>query len=202
MLDPARFDPLLETVHRFFMNKVSSTSDADDCTQQTFERLLDRDTAGDIANLEAFAYGIARNVLHEYWRAQARLLRNEDVGELSIAQMGAGVSTIINLQQWQQLLYDALRTLRLDHQIVLELHYWENKKYDEIAELIGVPAGTVATWLRRGRKALSERLEVVAAQEGGKHLDPQELERCLERLRNPADDDGSSGPTGATYPPP
>lgn len=172
MNDVSTLEPLVGPVHRFFMNKVGSPVDADDCTQQTFERLLSRDPSREVSDLEAFAFGVARNVLYEYWRAQTRRRQTEDIEELSIAQMGAGVSTIVNLSQRQQLVCDALRSLRLVHQTALELYYWEGKTYDQIAEIVKKPSGTVASWIRRGKEELGKRLRTVA---------PDELDRQLRR---------------------
>lgn len=169
-------------VLRFFLNKVANPSDADDCTQQTFERMLARAEHERVHNPGALLLGIARNVLHEYWRALARRRQTEDIGELSIAQMGPGMSTIVNVEQWKRLMYDALRTLRLDHQTVLELYYWEGKKYREIAEVLEVPIGTVSSWLLQGKTRLYEQLRATAERDGTKPIEREELERRLTKL--------------------
>jgi RNA polymerase sigma-70 factor (ECF subfamily) len=38
------------------------------------------------------------------------------------------------------------------------LHYFEERSYQEIAEILQVPLGTVGTYLHRGRNALREAL--------------------------------------------
>jgi RNA polymerase sigma-70 factor (ECF subfamily) len=40
----------------------------------------------------------------------------------------------------------------------LELFHLEGKTYPEIATILDVPLGTVATWISRGRKAIAETL--------------------------------------------
>ena len=41
----------------------------------------------------------------------------------------------------------------------LELFHLDGLGYQQIAERLGVPLGTVATWVTRGRRALAEALE-------------------------------------------
>ena len=40
---------------------------------------------------------------------------------------------------------------------VVHLHYWMDQSIDEIGETLGVPAGTVKSYLSRARQRLRER---------------------------------------------
>lgn len=42
------------------------------------------------------------------------------------------------------------------HQQALRLYYLEEKSYEEVARLLGIPMGTVKVYLHRGRKQLAE----------------------------------------------
>lgn len=53
----------------------------------------------------------------------------------------------------------ALGELDEDHRRVIALRELEGMSYDEIAEALGVPRGTVESRLHRARKALAEKLE-------------------------------------------
>ena len=61
----------------------------------------------------------------------------------------------------------ALAELRPDHAEVLVLRFQEGMAYDEIAEVMGLPLGTVKTHLHRARKALAARLEELGVYERG-----------------------------------
>jgi RNA polymerase sigma-70 factor (ECF subfamily) len=52
----------------------------------------------------------------------------------------------------------ALDDLRVDYRTVFVLFHEHGQAYDEIAEVIGRPVGTVKTWLHRARLELLDRL--------------------------------------------
>ena len=60
------------------------------------------------------------------------------------------------------LLARALRSIPLDLQVALELHYWEELSGPELAAVLEIPEGTVRSRLRRGRELLAERLQAFA----------------------------------------
>ena len=52
----------------------------------------------------------------------------------------------------------ALDGLRAEYRGVLRIAYFEGKSQSEIAELLGVPLGSVKTWMRRGLEELRQRM--------------------------------------------
>ncbi|HEY0163587.1 MAG TPA: sigma-70 family RNA polymerase sigma factor [Edaphobacter sp.] len=50
---------------------------------------------------------------------------------------------------------------------VLVLYHQEERSYEQIAEALGMPIGTIRTHLHRGRKKLRERLQTQAERERG-----------------------------------
>jgi RNA polymerase sigma-70 factor, ECF subfamily len=53
----------------------------------------------------------------------------------------------------------ALGELRADYRTAIVLCHVEGRPYEEIAEIMDVPLGTVKTYIHRGRKELMQRLE-------------------------------------------
>jgi len=166
------YDQHAEQIGRFFTNKVSAPWDIEDLMHRTFEQLFRRLQREPIRDPEPFLYGIAKNVLFEYWRGVSRHQYDVDIGMQSIADMSSGVSTLIAEGEQQASVLEALRTLRLDYQIVVELHYWEQKSYREIAVSRGISVGTVGTWLRRAKDLLRAELERSVAVISTEPLDP------------------------------
>ena len=54
---------------------------------------------------------------------------------------------------------EALRRLPVRHRQALVLHYLLDMPTREVGEALGVPAGTVKSWLARGRRSLGAQLE-------------------------------------------
>lgn len=52
----------------------------------------------------------------------------------------------------------ALIGLRPDYRLVFVLFHEQNLSYDEIAQAVARPVGTVKTWLHRARAELAEHL--------------------------------------------
>jgi RNA polymerase sigma-70 factor, ECF subfamily len=53
---------------------------------------------------------------------------------------------------------------------VLLLHVWEGLSYDDVADALGVPVGTVRSRLNRARRHLRE-LTTAHGEEDGEHTD-------------------------------
>jgi len=61
----------------------------------------------------------------------------------------------LELKLQRQKLDTCLQALPLDYRAVLTLYYMEERSYQEISDILRIPAGTVATRLSRGKKALA-----------------------------------------------
>lgn len=55
-------------------------------------------------------------------------------------------------------LHQAVKKLSLKYQTVISLYYWQDQTYEEIAEIMQIPIGTVRTWLKRAKEQLKEEL--------------------------------------------
>lgn len=157
------FERYAQQVLQYFVNKVGAPADAGDLAQETFIRCFQRLRRGDVVHPRAFLFGVANFVLREYWNARARDRREDfDPGTCSVVEMGAtktSVTSVMARQQGQRRMLDAMRRLRLDYQNVLELRYWHDLKYSEIAEILGENEKTVGVWIRRAKHDLRRILE-------------------------------------------
>jgi RNA polymerase sigma-70 factor (ECF subfamily) len=146
---------------RFFKNKVGD--ECYDLIQQTMLKCLEsHHRLSDGEKFSAFLLGIARNVLLHHLRARARKHDKLDFGVTSIADLIEGNTTVIARRQRDRLLLEALRQLAVDEQVLLELYYWEDMTARELAELHGVPEGTIRTRLRAARQRLERSMPKVA----------------------------------------
>ena len=155
----------LPRVRRFFAYKVTARSDAEDLVGKTLEvcaKTLGR--ARPDAPFTTFLFAVARNVLRDYIKARSRRANKEvdDIDVLALADLGPSPSVVVAEREEQRLLLEALRSIPLNYQIVLELAYFEGMSRSEIAQLLDRPQGTVASQLRLGRTRLDQSLMALA----------------------------------------
>ena len=121
----------IDRVTRFFMTKAAG--EVEELTQRTFLRLLEvKDRYANTGTFRAFTLGVARMVLLEFYRSRARDAR-VDFGVSSIARLTTTPSVKIAKKDERAMVVAAMQQLSVDHQIVLELHYWEGLSVAEVA---------------------------------------------------------------------
>lgn len=184
------FEHYAERVLQFFVNKVQGSSDANDLAQETFIRVFERLRRNDIRNPRAFLFGVAAMVLKEHWKAKLRRPTAFDPGTCSVVDMGGAKTSLCSLmarRQGHRRMLDAMRQLRLDYQNVLELRYWHELKYDEIAEILDCNDKTVGVWLLRAKQDLREILEREGPMaDPSEPFEPHALEQWLRSAGEPA----------------
>jgi RNA polymerase sigma-70 factor, ECF subfamily len=109
---------------------------------------------------DAFVRRVAFNLAKNQWRRVRRtLLRSSPPDRPSEAPDTSA----------HQDLVAALKTLSRHEREAIVLHYLADRPIEEIALQMKVPAGTVKSWLSRGRARLGERLSVDEPEEMTKH---------------------------------
>jgi len=162
-------------VERFFLNKVAAEH-VGDLVQESFVACVEgRDRVSDGARFRGYLLTIAYRVFCRYLRGKYRSEAVLDLDAISVAEVGASPSSVVARAREQRLLLEGLRLIPINYQVVLELHYWEHLTTTEIAQIIGVPPGTVRSRLQRARDALSAAMARVARS-------PDLLESTLTRL--------------------
>ena len=176
------FGRYYDAVSRFFGNKL--TRDRADLVQTTFSTCLEKvEGLENAASFRSFLFGIARFELLHYYRRKSQREVPFDADSVSAYDVDPSPSLVIAKHQEQRLLLEALRHIPLELQIVLELTYWEKLTTAEMADLLGIPEGTVKSRVRRARQKLDEQLSRLA--ESSTHLESttSDLEGWAEKLR-------------------
>jgi RNA polymerase sigma-70 factor (ECF subfamily) len=132
---------------------TSDVTEAQDVVQEAFVRALARPTAlADVENPEAWLRTVAINVVRRRWRRRkvldTILLRDRPVQQLVAPEPGPEHT---DLRQ-------ALASLPQQFREVVVLHYLADMGVEEVAEVLGIPTGTVKSRLSRARAALATRL--------------------------------------------
>lgn len=175
------FERYFDAVCRFFANKVHHQ--IDDLIQKTFLGCVEgRDRFQKQASFRTYLFAVANNVLRAHFR-ERRPGSEFDPSESSVDDFTPSASTIFALQQEQRLLLEALRRIPLDHQLVLELYYWEELAAPELAQVLGIPEGTVRSRLRRAKEALADKMASLSKSPELLRTTLSNLEKWVRSLR-------------------
>lgn len=181
----------LASVARFFGNKVARIDDRSDLVARTFEIVARKlgDFRGE-SSFRAYVLGIARNVLRDYLKAMRRQPLATPLEESSLVELTRSPSVRLAEAEERRLLLVALRSIPLHAQIVLELSLFEELGRAEIAQVLGVSPGTVASRIRRGRAELERRLQALARGETELQTTLDSLTAWRIRIRDALDEAG------------
>jgi RNA polymerase sigma-70 factor (ECF subfamily) len=150
----ARYGDVVAMLHAY----VGDAGEAQDLAQESFCRAWQR--WGKVSRYEdpmAWIRRVAMNLANSRWRrlrvARTYLRREQltDVPELGPEHVA---------------LVTALRQVPADQRRAMVLHYLVDLPVAEVAHEMGVAAGTVKSWLHRGRTALAAQLADAAEEVG------------------------------------
>jgi RNA polymerase sigma-70 factor (ECF subfamily) len=153
-----------DLVHGYIRKRVGDSL-ADDLASQTFLIAFDRRASYDRtrANARPWLLGIATNLIHGKRRQERRQLRaygragaEPDVNPLE------GVEARADAERMRPRLAAVLAALPGDEVDALLLLAWAELSYEEIAEALDLPIGTVKSRLSRARRRVRELLPPAA----------------------------------------
>jgi RNA polymerase sigma-70 factor (ECF subfamily) len=149
-------DELLGTL--FYL--VGNLEDARDALQETFIKCWrHRREIGQIQNLRAWIFRVAlntgRDVRQTAWRRKRRQLAGEE--DMIDATVDSPAAIVARSEQIDRL-REAIRELRPEEQEVFLLRQNGDLTYEQIAEVIGIPTGTVKTRMRLALSKLRKAL--------------------------------------------
>lgn len=165
-VDKARQDPeaFAELVHRYqeriyhlTYRMIGKADDAEDLTQETFVRCYS--ALGSFrmgARFAPWLYRIAVNLCLNYRQRRRWPLPLPESPEAG-PQQPSLEDTVLQREREREV-QRALRHLPEVYRAVLILRHYQGLSYEEIAEALGVPLGTVKTRLFRAREMLLARL--------------------------------------------
>ncbi len=113
------------------------------------------------ADARPWLFGIVSNLLARHRRAEARRLRAfaRAAERPSSEETLDGVDARVDARALSGALAAGLAALAAGERDVLLLYAWAELSYEQIAEALGIPTGTVRSRLHRARGTLRERLE-------------------------------------------
>jgi RNA polymerase sigma-70 factor, ECF subfamily len=153
--------PAVNFIYRFIRDRAL----AEDLAQEGFLRVYQRlNTYDPQRKFSSWFFQVLRNITIDYLRVNrvrtASLDELEDEGHRGAAADRESVSPEQAAQQGELAfaMEGALSRIRPEYREVVVLRYQEGFTHPEIAEILGLPSGTVKTYLHRARKELAEIL--------------------------------------------
>jgi RNA polymerase sigma-70 factor (ECF subfamily) len=146
-------------VYRISVAILGDEADARDATQDTFihawTRMASvRDPAKFDAWLQRVAVNAARMIHRSRRRRSVREIADSRAGrDASRSPMTAGLDDAGVLDA-------ALRRLEIDQRTILVLHHLEGRSVEALADILGIPTGTVKSRLHAARGALQVAIDL------------------------------------------
>lgn len=166
--------PWLNDVARFAMSLARDQADADDLVQETFLRAYRSwNTFIPGSDCRRWLFTICRNVFLRTREVERRTVALEDpeLESLAAARLHAQAldsehaEHLASVDLWTGI-DEALRALPEPFRSAVILVDIHDQSYDDAANILGVPIGTVRSRLFRGRRLLQESLVVYARDAG------------------------------------
>jgi RNA polymerase sigma-70 factor (ECF subfamily) len=152
----ARLRRMVETHHdplwRFMRRLGVDARDLDDAMQEVVVVAASRLESIPASSEKAFLFGTALRIAAEWRRFRERRREDDDAGLSDHEAPVLEADALVDQARARTMLDDVLRTMPLDLRAVFTLYEIEELTMSEIAELLQLPSGTVASRLRRGRE--------------------------------------------------
>ncbi len=164
--------PLVRAVAAAVLRLGRSHPDVEDCTNETLRRALEgRGRLRPGEPVRPWLLGIARHVALDAQRARQRDLRlvvrsDDPEGDAPldrVADSSPGADERLSRARELARVRSAMATLPEEQRQALELFHVEGLAYREISQRLGVPIGTVCTWISRARRAVAAALDTEGA---------------------------------------
>lgn len=186
--------PFIDQLYAAAMRMTRNPSDAQDLVQETFVKAFAAFKQFEQGtNLKAWLYRILTNTFINTYRKKQREPYQGTIDELEDWQLGGAESTTAMASRSAEAeaidhlpdsaVKDALQSIPEDFRLAVYFADVEGFSYQEIAEIMKTPIGTVMSRLHRGRRLLRELLTSYAIEQG---LDAgQEAQRVTQAQNEP-----------------
>ncbi|NCO10605.1 RNA polymerase sigma factor [Candidatus Saccharibacteria bacterium] len=149
----ARYEAKL---HRYVVYLIHNNATANDVVQDTFIKAYQ--------NLQGFngkykfsswIYRIAHNEAMNAVK-KMRHITDDDINELPDVTYSQGIEELMDEEALRGRVRACLNGLEPKYREVIQLVYFERMKYEEVSDILHVPASTIGVWLSRAKKLLKE----------------------------------------------
>jgi len=155
-------------VHKMIYHMVHDHALAEDLTQETFVKLLDElDKYRPELKLSSWIFKIANNIAIDHFRLERlETVPLDDAPDDSTPRKVRGGATPITVlsdstpeaRALGPAIHEAIAQLKEQYRQCVMLRDIEGRSYEDIAEILNLPVGTVASYIHRARALLKGKL--------------------------------------------
>jgi RNA polymerase sigma-70 factor (ECF subfamily) len=152
-------------VYGFMLKRTENETDSEDITIETFSKAFDKiATYNPEFQFNTWLIAIAKNVHIDMLRKKKSTLfveitDEEDQQAYNIADSSPSAEDELITEQNLSRLLQFIKELKPHYQEVIQLRYFQEMSYQEIAEQLGEPLSNVKIKLLRAKKLLAEIIE-------------------------------------------
>lgn len=149
------------------LQMLGNRDDAMDVTQEAMLRFFTTlDSFDSERRVQPWLFTIVRNQVRDLWRRRRPDDSAPDADSLTsqLVSPAASPEADFRRQQLREEVWRALATLSSEKREIIVLRDFHDLAYNDIAQVLGIPIGTVMSRLHGARRQLRARLE-----EGGRH---------------------------------
>ncbi len=148
-----------DRLHAVSHRILRDTDLAEDATQQALLTIWrDLPKLRDPARFDAWSYRLLVRACYAEGSRARRSVPNLRLLPADQPELTEGLGSVVDRDQLER----GFRRLSIDHRAVVVLHHYLDLPLDEIAEVLGVPAGTVRSRLHHAMRGLRAALEADA----------------------------------------
>ncbi len=152
-------DQWKQPIARLCYKMTFSWDEAEDLTQDIFLRLFkNRLRYKETAKFSTFIWQVTINRCRDYLKSREYQQRQN---QTTLIDQPHATTVDHRWNEQAELVRTALAGLPMIYREVLVLRHYENLKFNEIANVLSVPKGTVASRMSKALKLLSEQLIVI-----------------------------------------
>lgn len=156
-------------VYSIAMSVLKNPDDAADLTQEAFIRLFRAlPQYNGESRFTTWLYRLVVNLGRDELRRRGRQVpiappapeeENDQIASVADEDRWTDPATALDAQEMRAQVRQALDQLEEHYRLVLTLYYFDDMKYNDIAEVMDIPLNTVKSHIRRGKERLAAILE-------------------------------------------
>lgn len=154
------YDEYITKIYRFIFLKVSTAEIAEDLSSEVFTRTWKEFNRKEIENIQAFLYGVARNLIADHYRIKGKVKIVSIEGSFDVLDEDEDIQDRAKIDSDMEMVKNALSDINEDYQDYIIWRYLEELSISEIAEILDKSEESVRVGVHRALQSLKGKLPI------------------------------------------